>query len=279
LSSIRLTFHLSRFTSQVLRRWGALFAAVLAAGVVVAWLWFTPEGVLGKADAVGYAVCHRIAGRSFAIAGRPLPLCARCSGLYLGALLAMVALTAAGRGRAAGLPPLRASLLLLGLLGIMGADGVNSYMAFFPGLPRLYEPQNWLRLTTGLLGGLSIGAFVLPAFNGTVWQALDPQPALRGVKEVLALAGLAGLLAAVILAGNAAVLYALALASSLTVLLVLSMIQVTLWLALLRRGNTVASWRGSLAPFAAGAALAVVQVAVIDAARYALTGTWAGFAL
>ena len=54
------------------------------------WLLTTPPGILGKADAVGYAVCHRIDLRSFHIQGRQMPLCARCTGMYLGAMLGLL---------------------------------------------------------------------------------------------------------------------------------------------------------------------------------------------
>jgi uncharacterized membrane protein len=276
---LRITLHGLRITNYGLRRVATIGLVAIAAAIVIAWLWFTPEGVLGKADAIGYAVCHRIAGRSFNIDGRPLPLCARCSGMFLGALLAMVTIAASGRARAAGLPPLRVSLLLLLMLAVMGVDGINSYLTFFPGAPHLYEPHNWLRLGTGMLAGLAMGAFVMPSFSGTLWQSPDPQPVLGNVKELLALMGLSALFIALILTENGAVLYVLALVSSLAVLVLLAMIQATLWLSLLRRTNRVASWRGLLAPFAAGLVLAVAQVAVIDAARYALTGTWAGFSL
>ena len=66
-----------------------IFALVIAAVVVVLWLIYTPEGLLGKADAIGYAVCHRIDLRSFHLGDRQLPLCVRCSGMYLGALLGL----------------------------------------------------------------------------------------------------------------------------------------------------------------------------------------------
>jgi len=48
---------------------------VLAVGLLLlGWLLNTPEGLLGKADAVGYAVCHRIEARSFHLGERPIPL-------------------------------------------------------------------------------------------------------------------------------------------------------------------------------------------------------------
>jgi hypothetical protein len=61
-------------------------AAILAGLIIGLWLLGTPPGILGKADAIGYAVCHRIAERSFHTHDRPLPLCARCTGMYLGVI-------------------------------------------------------------------------------------------------------------------------------------------------------------------------------------------------
>jgi len=51
----------------------------------------------------------------------------------------------------------------------MGFDGVNSYLTLLPILPHLYEPHNWLRLTTGTLEGIALAAVVLPVFNQTMW--------------------------------------------------------------------------------------------------------------
>jgi hypothetical protein len=69
------------------------------------WLALTPPGLLGKADAIGYAVCHRIAERSFLLGERAVPLCSRCSGMYLGALAGI--LFHLRFGRRGGLPPRR----------------------------------------------------------------------------------------------------------------------------------------------------------------------------
>ncbi len=260
-------------------RWTAFAVPLVAALVVAGWLWFTPQGVLGKADAIAYAVCHRIPSHSFSINGRPLPLCARCSGMYLGALLAMGVAAAAGRARASGLPPLRVSAVLLLFVAIMGVDGINSYSAFFPGLPHLYEPQNWLRLITGMFTGLAIGVFVLPSFNATLWRQPAEQPILADLRELGALALLAAIVAGLILTDNPALLYLLAILGSLTVLLLLAMIHLTLWSSLLRRANRILNWRGLALPLIAGFTLAVGQVMAIDLLRLALTGTWAGFSL
>ncbi len=77
---------------------------ILSIGLLLfGWLLNTPPGLLGKADAIGYAVCHRIDLRSFHLGDRQLPLCVRCSGMYLGAMLGL-AYQALTRPRAGGFP-------------------------------------------------------------------------------------------------------------------------------------------------------------------------------
>ena len=66
--------------------------------VVSALFFLTPGGLLDKADHIGYAVCHQIPIRSYFFGTYKLPLCARCSGQYLGALGGMLLLIAMGRG-------------------------------------------------------------------------------------------------------------------------------------------------------------------------------------
>src|SRR5512143_3851532 len=90
--------------SKLLYGWPGLAVALAATAIVLFfWLLNTPAGLLGKADAIGYAVCHRIDARSFHIGERQFPLCARCSGMYLGAMVALLYQAVTGRRRA-GMP-------------------------------------------------------------------------------------------------------------------------------------------------------------------------------
>src|SRR5512139_331034 len=109
----------------------------LAVGLVLfGWLLNTPPGLLGKADAIGYAVCHRIDLRSFHLGERPLPLCARCTGMYLSA--ALILLYQGWRWPRRGGTPPRSVLLVCVLLALIWAlDGVNSFLSFFPAAPTL----------------------------------------------------------------------------------------------------------------------------------------------
>lgn len=168
----------------------ARVAVPLAAAVVLGiWTRLTPEGLLGKADAIGYAVCHRIDARSFHLGDRPLPLCSRCTGMYLGAALSLAYLQVSGRQGAGGYPDRRVRPIL-GVFGLaFVADSVNSLLQAYPGLPFLYPAQNEIRLATGLLGGIALGAYVYPAFQQTVWKYWRQAPALRGPADLAWLGG------------------------------------------------------------------------------------------
>ena len=236
----------------------------------------TPNGPLTKMDVIGYAVCHRIPARSFVIAGRQLPLCARCSGTFLGALAGFLGQAVVLRRRkVTEFPPALINGILIGFMLLWAADGFNSYLVLING-PHLYEPQNWLRLTTGALQGMTLSIFVYPAFNFTLWRHPVPERTLRNLRELGVLILLEAGMVGVVLAQWAFLLYPLALASALGVLTLLTSVNSMLVLMVTRRDNTVDSWRGSIIPLLAGFTASLIQVGGIALVRYALTGTFEG---
>lgn len=261
------------------RRLAPLSIVLVALAALAGFALATPPGILNKADAVGYAICHRIASHSLTIAGRQLPLCARCTGIYLGALLGLTTLTAAGRQRASRLPPRRVLLTLIGFIALMGIDGLNSYLSLFPSLPYLYPPQNWLRLVTGVLYGLALAALIYPLFNSVIWREPEAMPSLRNARELVGLLLLASIVVALVLTENPALLYPLALLSTLGVVLMLSLVNSMLALAVSRRENVAANWRQAWPLFVAGVALTFIEIGLMDVVRFSFTGTWQGFNL
>ncbi|HEC34484.1 MAG TPA: DUF2085 domain-containing protein, partial [Chloroflexi bacterium] len=65
-------------------------AVTISILIIGAYVGLTPQELLTKVDLVGYAVCHRIPSHSFFVGGRQLPLCARCTGTFLGALTGLL---------------------------------------------------------------------------------------------------------------------------------------------------------------------------------------------
>lgn len=252
---------------------------LIPAGLLfLGWLLNTPPGLLGKADAVSYAVCHRIDLRSFHLGERQLPLCARCTGMYLGAMLGL-AYQLILAPRRAGMPPKRVMAVLVALLAAFGIDGLNSYFHLFPIGPTIYQPNNVLRLLTGTGMGIVITAALYPAFNQTVWRHWIPQPALGGLPVLGGLLVLGILLDLIVLTGNPFVLYPLALVSAAGVLVLLTMVYSMIWLMLFRSENRFNRGFQLWLPLVGGFILSLVQIGLFDLARYLLTGTWDGFHL
>ena len=252
----------------------SLTVLILSVVIVTLFAGSPPHSVLGKADLVGFAVCHRIPERSFILAGRQLPLCARCTGTFLGAMLALAVMLVLGRRRASSLPPVPVLGLLVIFMGVWAFDGLNSYLGLYPGAPQLYQPQNWLRLTTGLLEGLALMIFLFPILNFTLWRDPKQEPVIRNLVEMLAILPLVGLLVLIIHAQIDLLLYPLAIASSLGVIVLLTMIDTVLVVIVLRREASARSWRQLLVPITAGLALAVLQISALGLLRAYLTVTF-----
>lgn len=251
---------------------------VLCLFFLFGWLSLTPPGLLGKADAVGYAVCHRIDLRSFHIGDRQIPLCARCTGQYLGAMSSLVFM-AFFRPRRTGKPPWVIVGFLLLLAGFYALDGLNSYIHLIPQLSRfyLYEPGNTLRLLTGTGLGLGMGVLVFPAFNSTVWKMVDPRPVLEGYKDFVILLIGSALVDLLVLSENPLLIYPLALISVTGVLVLLTLIYTMVLIMVAKKENTYErGWQlGSI--LVAGFIIALAQISFLDILRFKFTGTWDGF--
>ncbi len=263
-----------------------IFVIIAAILVITGWLVETPPGLLGKADAVGYAVCHRISERSFHIGDRPLPLCARCTGMYLGAMTGLVFQMIAGRKRDK--IPHWSVLVALGILtAAFGLDGANSYLYLIksiqPGvlanIPNLYVPNNTLRILTGSGMGLAMTVMLFPAFNQTVWADGEEKHIFPDLRPFALLVGITLALDLLTLTGSPVILYPVAFISILGVLLLLTMVYCMVWVMIMGQDNTFTKYSQLWLPLLAGLTIAMIQTFAIDLLRLWLTGTWGAFPL
>ncbi len=252
-----------------------LLIVILTGILFGVWLFYSPPGLLGKADAIGYAVCHRIDVRSFHLDDRQVPMCARCTGMYLGAFAGIVYQVRWIKN--GGYPPKRFYPIMAFFLLAFGVDGLNSYLHFFPDFPTLYEPTNWIRLLTGTGMGLNIALVMFPTFNQTIWDRYDDIPVFSRWRDLLWLILIALGLDVMTYSEISLLLYPLAVISSLTVLVLLASVYAILWSLILKRENTNSSWKEAVPILVCGLATALLQIGVFDLVRYLLTGTWYGF--
>lgn len=260
--------------------WFIPIAAVLAVG---AWFYIAPEGALGKMDAIGYAVCHRIDERSFQINGRQLPLCARCTGEFYAAGVTLL-FQAVVSGRKSKLPSRGIIAVLIAFFLAFAVDGSNSYLYLLKQtsagaldhIPNLYVPNNALRLFTGSGMGIALAAILFPVVNQTLWRNLDDRPALDW-KPLGILVAIIAAVNLLILTDSVFVLYPIAFISALGTLSLLVMVFMILWIIIMKQDNTFDRPAQLWLAFASGLTLALLLILGIDLLRLQLTGTWSGF--
>ncbi|RPJ29048.1 MAG: DUF2085 domain-containing protein [Chloroflexi bacterium] len=261
------------------------FVPIAAILVFAVWFSFAPPGLLGKADAVGYAICHRIGERSFHIGERQLPLCARCTGEFFTAGISLLFFALASP-RKSGMPGWKLGAPLLFFLVAFGIDGTNSYLYLLKqtsggaleNIPNLYIPNNILRLFTGSGMGIALASILYPAFNQSAWRDVDPGRALDW-KKLGILIGIVLLMDLAVLTESSIVLYPIAILSVLGVLALLIMVFSMVWVLIMRQENEFTSLKEMWLPFLAGLTLAFLMITAIDLLRFQLTGTWGGFPL
>lgn len=265
-----------------LARWLVPVAALL---VFAVWFAITPPGLLGKADAIGYAICHRIDERSFHIGDRQLPLCARCTGEFYSAGFALLFFTLVSPKKS-GMPGWKLGAPLIIFFLAFGIDGSNSYLYLLKqtshgalnNIPNLYIPNNTLRLFTGSGMGIALASILYPAFNQSTWKIFDPEPALTW-KKLGILAAVVLIVDLLILTESPIVLYPIAILSVLGVLSLLIIVFSMAWLLIMRQENIFDSLIQMWLPFLAGTTLAFLMITAIDLLRFKLTGTWGGFTI
>jgi len=271
-----------QLTAQKLSRWLVPLAALIVFSV---WFYIAPPGLFGKADAVGYAICHRIDERSFHVFGRQLPLCARCTGEFYAAGITLLFLSFVSPKKG-GMPGWKLGAPLFIFFLAFGIDGSNSYLYLLkqtsPGaltnIPNLYIPNNTLRLFTGSGMGIALASILFPAFNGSAWKKHDPSSALDW-KKLSSIIGIVLLINLLILTDSPIILYPIAFISVLGVLSLLVIVFSMVWVLIMRLENEFDSLTQMWMPLLAGATLALLMITVIDLLRFRLTGTWGGFPL
>jgi uncharacterized membrane protein len=280
MSAMEQTTSQSRM--QKISHWLIPLAVII---VFAVWFYNAPPGLLGKADAIGYAICHRIGERSFHIGDRQLPLCARCTGEFYAAGITLLFLAITSKKKS-GMPGWKLGVPLIIFLVAFGIDGSNSYLYLLKqtsdgvlnNIPNLYIPNNTLRLFTGSGMGIALASILFPAFNQSAWKAYDPTPALTW-KQLGILIGTVLIINLLILTESDLILYPIAIFSVSGVLALLIMVFSMAWVLIMREENVFDSLAQMWIPLLAGTTLAFILITVIDVLRFKLTGTWGGFPL
>lgn len=127
----------------------AIPALILSASALCSWA--IAGGASPKWRLAFRLLCHGFEARCLELFGVAMPICTRCTGIYLGMLAGMAAFVAAGWIRSApafGKVALLVAVLPLAIDGLTQATGLR-------------ESTNLLRMITGLLAGTAFALWVL----------------------------------------------------------------------------------------------------------------------
>ncbi len=125
------------------------------------------------AQFIGSLLCHQQPDRTLAFGPWPMPVCARCEGLYLGFLIGLLLQIVLKKSA----PVLRRGtgvfILSAGLILALVADGLGSKFHY-------WDSGNPARFVLGFLGGCGISIFILSLFRYTFIDRNGPFAPLVG---------------------------------------------------------------------------------------------------
>ncbi|MDQ3692392.1 MAG: DUF2085 domain-containing protein [Chloroflexota bacterium] len=248
---------------------GAHVAVVVGVALSTSFL-LAPWPFGQKVYALLHGLCAQRFSHSFLLGGQALPFDARMTGIYGGFLVAFCYLAANGRLRAWGDLSRPVIIVLATFVGVLAIDGSNSTLRDF-GLWYLYEPDNRVRLATGLLTGIALATLLCYLLANTVWRNGDWTVAtVRGLPEVGLLVLLQVPLAAAVLSGMGVLFIPVSLwlvAAAVAVFVAMAFALLTMSR---RRDHAYRSFAEMQAPLAASLVLALVAMGTLAGVRYAL---------
>jgi hypothetical protein len=119
----------------------------------------------------------------------------------------------------------------------------------------------------------------VPVFNQTIWIDYLPVPALGQWRHLAGMIAVGTAGAFCVFSENPILIYPLAVLSGLGVLALLTTVYTVVWVLLSKSENRYHTIRELWLPLLAGFTTALLQISLIDAGRFWLTGTWSGFPL
>jgi len=217
-------------------------------------------------------VCHQIPEHSLAIGGQTLPLCARCTGTFLGVPAGLLTLWAAGEGRRSGMPRGAIWLVLALPLAAWALDGANSFVSEVIGRAWLYAPSNVLRLVTGTGFGLVLSVLMYPTIHYAMGRQACEEPVLGRprIVAVLPLAGCALVVALLVEPGAPFMFWAIVLAAA--AIGVLALVNGIMIILVLNKEGTAKTWVSAAPYAAAGLTAALAEMGVLALVRHVVLG-------
>ncbi|HUP60286.1 MAG TPA: DUF2085 domain-containing protein [Thermoanaerobaculia bacterium] len=142
---------MKRDTKIVFAVVAAIPSFILTASLACSWA--IAHGASMKWRLLFRTMCHGIVSRSIDVFGAPMPVCARCAGIYLGMLIGLAAFAA--------FPFVSERVMRIAAIAAVTPLAIDG----FTQMARLRESTNDLRMATGIAAGFAFGMWVLSAIE------------------------------------------------------------------------------------------------------------------
>ncbi|HEX9162952.1 MAG TPA: DUF2085 domain-containing protein [Thermoanaerobaculia bacterium] len=138
----------------------AISLLILGSSSVCAWA--VANGASARWRLLFRLLCHGIERRCLTLFGVPMPICARCTAIYIGLLVAVAAFFV--------VPLVEERLIRIAMYAAalpIGLDGITQAVG-------LRESTNSLRLVTGFVAAFAFGLWALTAVEQQQRHAINP---------------------------------------------------------------------------------------------------------
>jgi hypothetical protein len=140
-------------------------------------------------------------------------------------------------------------------------------MMLIPGAPRLYDTENWMRIFTGSLYGLSLSMLLTPYITLTMWREPTGERTLQGWGELLLLVNVIAVLVILVQTEAAFLFWPVSIMTVGGALGLMSLMNTSIITIATGQVNVYVSWRQLAVPLLIGVALALVEFTAIGAMR------------
>jgi uncharacterized membrane protein len=246
---------------------GYILAAVIAAALFLSWnfLIHTQSGCYSKITAVGSSVCHQLPSHSFSIGSLQFPVCARCTGLYMGSFIGITYGFFSGKKRA--LPKKGFLILLVILFLLWGGDGLNSLVNEILNRQVIYQTTNFTRLVTGYGMGLVMSTALVTLFNNTIWKEGQDRPVLENIYQLIGYVLLCAISSTMLLGEQAAPFQIAAYFTIFTALTIITLLYTIFWVIIWKKENQYTNFQDLLIFLVLGFATAMGQITIFTNLR------------
>jgi uncharacterized membrane protein len=210
---------------------------------------------------LGGGLCHQRDPRSFGFDGLYMPLCSRCTGIYIGLLFSLVAIVLIERRVKGKFPSVKTVVFAVCAILLMGLDAVVSALKFF-------DSNNYIRFTTGFLAGWFIALILIQLKNILMWKKLVRVPYLNDKKHFIIwiLCGI-GLIAAFMFSFERLLVF-WGVISVIGVIIFVTLILLILFFGTIRgMTNKINSWKSYILFFTAGIFFSIGILSLLSTLR------------